>query len=62
MTPMVLIGSNKHPFISEISTMNPFYDRFDGPKGIDFSEADYLSDKDDFSMVFLDRCNRLRLV
>ena len=42
--------------------MNRFYDRFDAPKRIDFSKANYLSDKDDFSMFFLDRCNRLRLL
>ena len=49
------------PNISEISIMNRFYDRFDGPKWIDFSEADYLSDNDDFLMFFLERCNRQRL-
>ena len=54
-------GRLKLRFITEISRMNRFYDRFDGPKWIDFSEADYLSNNDDFWWVFLDRCNRLRL-
>ena len=29
---------------------------------IDFSGADYLSDNNEFSMIFDDQCNRLRLV
>ena len=55
-------GRLKHWFILEIWIMNRFYDRFDTHKWIDLAEADYLSDKDDFSMIFLDRCNRLRLL
>ena len=32
--------------------MNQLYDQFDGPKWINFSGADYLSDNDEFSMIF----------
>ena len=54
-------GRLKHRFISEIWILNRFYDWFDGPKWIDFLGADYLSDNDYFSIIFLDQCNRLRL-
>ena len=36
--------------------------QFDSHKLIDFSGADYLSDNDEFSMFFLDRLHRGRLV
>ena len=32
--------------------MNLFYDWFDGPKWIDFTGADYLTDNDDISAIF----------
>ena len=31
--------------------MNRFYERFDGPKWIDFTEANYLTGNDYFSMI-----------
>ena len=38
------------------------YDRLDVPKWINFSGADYLSNNDEFSMIFLVRLHRLRLI
>ena len=35
--------------------------RLDTHKWIDLARSDYLSDNDEFSMFFLDRCNCLRL-
>ena len=55
-------GWLKHWFFSEIQIMIRFNARFDTHKWIDLAGADYLSDNDDFSMIFLDRCNRLRLL
>ena len=48
-------------FNSDIWIMNRIYNWFNSHKWIDFSGADYLTDNDEFSIFFLDRCNRLRL-
>ena len=41
--------------------MNGFYDRCDGPKCINFSGANYLSNNVEFSMYFWERLDCLRL-
>ena len=41
--------------------MNQFYDQFDGPKWINFTGADYLTDNNDISVIFLVRLHHLRL-
>ena len=41
--------------------MHRLYNQFDAHKWIDLAGADYLSNNDDFSWLFLERCNRRRL-
>ena len=48
----VYIEKTQHGTYSDIWKMNRFYDQFDIHKWIDFSGADYLSNNDEFSMIF----------